>query len=101
MIVVRFKVTIKPEKIEKAKAAFKAVIAPSLRVEGVINFDIAQDIAEPNSLIATEVFKDRAALERQESLPEVKSIINQLPEFLAAEPEATIYNVSSSQPWGE
>lgn len=101
MIVVRFKVTIKPEMIEKAKAAFKAVITPSRKVEGVINFDVAQDIADPNSLIATEVFKDRAALERQESLPEVKNIIHQLPEFLAAEPEATIYNISSSRPWGE
>ena len=66
----------------------------------MIDFDIAQDIADPHSLIATEVFDDRAALERQESLPEVKNIISQLPDFLAAEPEATIYNVSSSEPWG-
>ena len=101
MIVVRFKVTIKPQMIEKAKAAFKAAIAPSRKVEGVIHFDIAQDISDPNSLIATEVFTDRAALERQESLSQVKNIINQLPELLAAPPEATIYNVSSSQPWGE
>ena len=101
MIVVRFKVTCKPEMIEKAKAAFEAVVAPSRRIEGVINFDIAQDIADPNSFIATEVYDDRAALERQEALPEVKHIIDQLPEFLAAEPEATIYHVSSSEPWGE
>ena len=101
MIVVRFKVTCKPEMIGKAKAAFEAVVAPSRRIEGVINFDIAQDIADPNSLIATEVFDDRAALARQEALPEVKNVIEQLPEFLAAEPEATIYNVSSSEPWSE
>ena len=101
MIVVRFKVQCKPDMIEKAKIAFKAVIAPSQKVEGVINFDIAQDIADPNCLIATEVFVDRAALERQEALPEVKNVINLMPELLAAEPEATLYNVSSSQPWGE
>jgi quinol monooxygenase YgiN len=47
------------------------------------------------------VFADRAALERQESLPEVKSVIELLPDVLAAEPEATIYNVSSAEPWGE
>jgi len=100
MIVVRFKVKCKPEVAERAKAAFEAVVAPSRAVEGVINFDIARDITDPNSLIATEVFADRAALARQESLPEVKNIIGLLPEFLAAEPEATIYNVSSSEPWG-
>lgn len=101
MIVVRFKVTCKADMIHKAKAAFQAVIPPSRKVQGVINFDIAQDISDPNSLIATEVFADRAALERQESLPEVANVINLLPEFLAAQPEATIYEVSSSRPWGE
>jgi len=101
MIVVRFRVTCKPEMIDRAKAAFAAVVTPSRKVEGVLHFDIAQDIVDPNSLIATEVFLNRAALERQESLSEVKNIINLLPEFLAKEPEATIYNVSSSQPWGE
>lgn len=100
MIVVRFKVKCKPERIEQATAAFKEVITASRAVEGVINFDIAQDLNDANSIIATEVFVDRAALERQESLPAVQKIIGQLPEFLAAEPEATIFNVSSSEPWG-
>jgi quinol monooxygenase YgiN len=101
MIVVRFKVTCKPEILEQAKTAFQAVVAPSRLLMGVIHFDIAQDIVDPNILIATEVFDDRAALDRQEALPEVKHIIEQLPAFLAAAPEATIYNVSSSEPWGE
>jgi quinol monooxygenase YgiN len=100
MIVVRFKVQCKPEKIEQAVAAFKEVITPSRAVEGVINFDIARDLHDPNSIIATEVFADRVALERQESLPVVQKIIGQLPEFLASDPEATIFNVSSSEPWG-
>jgi quinol monooxygenase YgiN len=100
MIVVRFKVQCKPEKIEQAMAAFKEVITPSRAVEGVVNFDIARDLHDPQSIIATEVFVDRAALDRQESLPAVQKIIGQLPEFLAGNPEATIYNVSSSEPWG-
>jgi quinol monooxygenase YgiN len=100
MIVVRFKVQCKPEKIEQAMAAFKELITPSRAVEGVVNFDIARDLHDPHSIIATEVFVDRAAPERQESLPAVQKIIGQLPEFLAGNPEATIYNVSSSEPWG-
>ena len=101
MIVVRFKVKCKSEMSEKLHAAFEAVVGVSRDVEGVLNFDIGRDLTDTDSFIATEVFTDRAALERQESLPEVKNIINQLPDFLAAEPEATIYDVSSSQPWGE
>ncbi|MCG3208113.1 MAG: hypothetical protein FOGNACKC_01715 [Anaerolineae bacterium] len=100
MIVVRFKVKCNPNKAEQLRTAFEAVIGPSRKVEGVINFDIARDLADPNAFIATEVFEDHTALERQEALPEVQHVIDLLPDVLAAEPEATIYSVSSSQPWG-
>ena len=100
MIVVRFKVQCKPEKAEQVMAAFKEVIAPSRKVDGVVNFDIGRDVSDPNSFIATEVFNDRAALDRQESLPEVANTLGILEESLVAEPEATIFHVSSSEPWG-
>jgi len=64
-------------------------------------FDIAQDLADPNSFVAIEVFEDRAALERQESLPEVRRTLAVLQESLVAEPEATVFHVSSSEPWGD
>jgi quinol monooxygenase YgiN len=100
MIVVRFKVKCKAEKADELRTAFEAVVAPSRTVEGVLHFDIARDITDPSSFIATEVFEDRAALARQESLPEVQKVIALLPNVLSAEPEATVYNVSSSEPWG-
>lgn len=100
MIVVRFKVKCKPDKAEQLRAAFEAAVAPSRTVQGCLNFDIARDVTEPNSFIATEVFEDKEALARQETLPQVKKVIELLPEVLAGEPEATIYHVSSSEPWG-
>ena len=99
MLVARFKVQCKPEKTEQALAAFREVIAPSRVVDGVVSFDIARDLADPNRVIAIEVFEDRAALERQESLPIVQKIISLLEEFVAAPPEATLFHVSSSEPW--
>lgn len=81
-------------------AAFLLAIAPSRAVDGVISFDIGRDLTDPNSFIATEVFEDRAALDRQESLPVVGQVLAVLGESLAAPPEATIYNVSSSEPHG-
>ena len=100
MIVVRFKVKSRPDKTEDVRAAFEAVIGPSRAVDGVVSFDIARDLADPNSFIATEVFEDRAALDRQETLPEVGRALAVLEESLVAEPEATVFHVSSSEPWG-
>ncbi len=100
MIVVRFKVQCQPDKAEQVRAAFHDVIAPSRAVDGVVSFDIARDLADPDSFVAIEVFEDQAALERQESLPEVGKALAVLQESLVAEPEATIFRVSSSEPWG-
>jgi quinol monooxygenase YgiN len=100
MLVVRFKVWCKPESIDEAMAAFRSVIEPSRKVDGVVSFDIAQDLADPNSIVATEVFANRAALDRQESLAVVQRVIGLLPNLVAAPPEATVFHVSSSEPWG-
>ena len=100
MIVVRFKVQCQPEKTELAMAAFQEIVAASRGVDGVISFDMGRDIADPDSFVAIEVFQDRAALDRQESLPVVENTVGLLEELLAGEPEATIFHISSSEPWG-
>jgi quinol monooxygenase YgiN len=98
VIVLRFKVQCQPDKTEQASAAFRAVIAPSRELEGVISFDIARDLADPNAIIAVEVFQDEAARERQESLPEVATVLGLLPDTVASPPEATVFQVSSAAP---
>lgn len=98
MIVVRFKVQCQPGKTETALAVMEAVVAPSRQLAGVVSFDIGRDIVEPDSIIATEVFEDREALDRQESLPEVAKVMAVLPQVVATEPEATIFHVSSFEP---
>lgn len=97
MIVVRFKVTCRPGHTEHVLAVMADVIAPSRVLPGVLHFDIGRDLAAPDSVIATEVFTDRAALDRQEALPEVAKVMDLLPHALAAPPEATIYHVSSAE----
>lgn len=98
MIVVRFKVTCQPGKAEQAIAVMHDVIEPSRKLDGVVHFDIGRDVADPNSIIATEVFEDSTALDRQNALPEVAKVMSVLPDLLAADPEATVYHVSSSEP---
>lgn len=87
-------------KDRSANAAFKDVIAASRSLKGVVSFDIGRDLADPNPFIATEVFEDRASLDKQEALPEVQKTIKLRGDVLAGEPEATIFHVSSSEPWG-
>jgi quinol monooxygenase YgiN len=97
MIVLRFKAQIQPDKVEATLAAFREVVAPSRETEGVISFDIGRDLADPNSIVAVEVFQDAAARQRQEALPEVGNVMSLLPEALSAPPEATVYQISSSE----
>ena len=97
MIVIRFKVQCRPDRIEEAVRAFAAVVPPSREVEGVISFDIARDVVDPNSIVAVEVFEDDAAREQQESLPEVGAVMSLFEDILAAPPEATVFRVSSSE----
>ena len=71
MVILRFEVHSKPEKSDELIAALAEIIPAARATEGVINFDIARTLDDPDSFIATAVYDDGAALERQESAPEV------------------------------
>jgi quinol monooxygenase YgiN len=98
MIVVRFKVRCQEGRTDDMVAAMAAVSAAVRGMDGVDHFDIGRDVTDSNSLIATEVFEDRAAMEREEALPEVARVVELLQSgALAAPPEWTVYEVASSE----
>jgi quinol monooxygenase YgiN len=94
MIILRFKVRSKPDKSDELMAALAKIITPARATEGVINLDIARDLSDPHSFIATAIYEDGAALERQESIAEVHRVMAMLPESLVAPPERTIFDAS-------
>ena len=94
MVILRFKIHSKPDKSDELMAALAEIITPARATEGVINFDIARVLRDPDRFIATAVYEDGAALERQESLPEVHRVMAMLPESLVTPPERTIYDAS-------
>jgi len=96
MIILRFKIRSNPDKSEELMAALAEIITPARATEGVINFDIARVLLDPDAFIATAIYEDGAALERQESLPEVDRVMAMLPESLVAPPERTIFDASVS-----
>lgn len=97
MIVLRFKVRCQPDKTGAVADAMADVVRASRGLAGVVHFDVATDVTDSNSLIATEVFEDADARKAQEALPEVAKVMSLLPTSLAGPPEATIFHVSSSE----
>src|SRR5882672_2430359 len=94
MLILRQKMRAKPDKSDELMAALAEIITPARATEGVISLDIARVLLEPDSFIATAVYEDGAALERQESRPEVHKVMEMLPESLAAPLERTIFDAS-------
>jgi quinol monooxygenase YgiN len=86
VIVVRFKLRCSPDKAEEIRALLAAVQSASQAVPGVITFDIGRDLLDADAFIATEVFNDRAALNRQEALPEVAAATAEFDGALVAPP---------------
>jgi quinol monooxygenase YgiN len=75
MIVGRFKVQCRPDRTDEMAAAIAAVEAPSRGLPGVIHFDVARSLTDPNSFVVIEVFEDSRALERQSAQSEVARVL--------------------------
>jgi quinol monooxygenase YgiN len=78
--------------------AMADVVQAARELPGVVHFDIARDLTDADALIATEVFEDRMAMEREEALPEVAKVVELMQSgALAGQPEWTIFEISSSE----
>jgi quinol monooxygenase YgiN len=98
MIIVRFKVRCQPDRTEDVARAMEGIVEAARPLPGVIHFDIARDLTDPNALIATEVFEDRDAMQREEALPEVAKVVELMQGgALAGPPEWTRFEVASSE----
>ena len=94
MIILHQEMRAKPEKSDEVMAALAAIIPGARATEGVIKLDIARDLLDPDSVIATGVYEDGAALERQELAAEVHTAIAMFGDSLAAPPDRRIYDAS-------
>ncbi|CCH80191.1 hypothetical protein BN12_790020 [Nostocoides japonicum T1-X7] len=76
MIVGRFKVQCRPERTEEMAQVIAAVEAPSRALPGVVHFDVSRSLTDPDAFIATEVFENREALDRQNAQDEVAALLD-------------------------
>src|SRR5882757_9876401 len=94
MIILRQQMRSKPERTEDVWAALAAIVPVARATPGVITLDIARDLLDPDSFVATAVYDDAAAVERQESAPEVHAAMAMFPDALAAPPDRKFYDAS-------
>ena len=94
MVILRQQMRSKPGRTDDVLAALAAIIPGARATPGVLSLDIARDLLDPDSFVATGVYEDGAALERQESAPEVQSAMAMFSEALSAPPDRTIYDAS-------
>jgi quinol monooxygenase YgiN len=94
MVILRQRMRAKRDKRDEVLAALAEIIPSARATQGVISLDIARDLLDPDAFIATGIYEDGAALERQESAPEVHRAMAIFPEALVAAPERTIYDAS-------
>ena len=99
MIVVRFKVRCQPDRTDEMLALMRDVVVPSRALAGVVHFDVARDVTEPDALLAVEVFDDRDAMDRQEAQPEVAKVMELMESgVLDGPPEWTVFEVVAVDP---
>ena len=97
MLIVRFWFRVHPGRGDEAVDALVPVVAASRALPGVISVDIARDITDPDAFVATELYEDRATLDRQEALPETVAALATLKAGLIAESDALIHHVERSE----
>jgi len=94
MIILRQQMRSKSERTDDVLAALAAIIPGARATEGVISLDIARDLLDSDSFVATGIYEDGDALQRQESASEVHRAMAMFSEALAAPPDRTIYDAS-------
>ena len=97
MIIVRFWFRTQLGRGDEAAAALLPVLEASRALPGVISIDFGRDITDPDSFVATELYEDRAALDRQEALPETIAALATLKGGIIAESDALIHVVERTE----
>jgi quinol monooxygenase YgiN len=98
MIVARFRVQCRPGRTEEMGAAIAAVEAPSREIPGVVQFDVARSLTDPDTFVVIEVFEDRQALERQNAQGEVAKVLSLIEAgALTSDYEWTVWETSATE----
>ena len=99
MIIYRVAGKVRAHRIDEARQTFADLAAASRAVPGVVSFDVAQDVTDPETFVSIEVYEDQPAVDRQGELPELHALMACLGDLLADGPHGTVFHVSATEPW--
>lgn len=86
----------RPETRDELVALLNEVQAASRADDGCINYGYYAELADPDSLIAVEEWRDMAALESHLQQPHVARLVEALPHLLDGRPQVAAHEVSAS-----
>jgi quinol monooxygenase YgiN len=89
VLVVRFKA--KEGKADAFEAAFKPVVAATLKEEGCLQYTLSRDLAQPGHFLLYEYWKDLETLRAHLKTPHLADLGKALAEFGDGAPEAAFF----------
>jgi quinol monooxygenase YgiN len=90
MISVIAKLPVKPDKVDEAVEAIKALMTDVAKEEGTLLYTLCKAKETPNVLVFMERYKDNDALKFHSSTPHFKAFSGKLRDFLEGKPDISI-----------
>lgn len=98
MIVMRATVPIDPDRMDEAAELARDLAEASRAEDGVIDYQIAEDLESGSSLRFFECYEDQDAFETHTESDHFESFMVDLVDLLGGEPELVRYDVTDSRP---
>jgi quinol monooxygenase YgiN len=95
MLVLHSKYTLDPDNRERALELIEDLVAASREEDGVLGYDAAIEVGNPDVVHFFDQYRDEAALGEHAAADHVERFERELPALLAAEPEITQFTVES------
>lgn len=96
MIVFHGTFPIDPERMDDALAHADRLVEKTNNEPGVIDYRIARDVVDNNTLRFFEQYEDEAAVEHHAQTAHAQAFVEALSDLLAGEPELTQFTVSEA-----
>lgn len=98
MIVMRATVPIDPDRMDEAADLARDLAEASRAEEGVIDYQVAEDVESSGTLRFFEVYEDDAAFEAHSETDHFQTFMVEVADLLGGEPELVRYDVTDSRP---
>ncbi|MEF8821133.1 MAG: putative quinol monooxygenase [Halovenus sp.] len=95
MLVIHATFPVDPDRREDAIDLVRELAENSRDEDGIIDYQVATDIDDPNLFRFTEQYEDEAAFGAHAESEHFGEFESELPELLAGEPEVTRFDVDS------